>query len=226
MERTLAKRSRTSRFTLSAVAATAALAAFAANGGEARADPVNNTGKGVVGGALLGAETVVIVESLAGVRADWAYWVGAGVGAVGGGIGGHFIETASTDAHVPVYMLAGGLALVIPAIVLTLNATRFMPTENASEDAAPQNVPVADPGKRGGSAVPESTTTPPSTPPPATTTTPPSPPPQSLFDMHKGDMRLGLPIPTMRQAWSLREQKELGVKQVTEYRMPLVHVSF
>jgi hypothetical protein len=73
---------------------------------------------------LLGAEVVTIIESIAGVRPGWAYAVGAIVGAGGGGVGGYFVEQGSTDGKVPMYMLAGGLALIIPSVVLTLNATR------------------------------------------------------------------------------------------------------
>lgn len=212
---------------LAALAAAGAFA-LAAAPGEARADDVSPTGKGIAGGILLGAETVVIVESIAGVRADWAYWVFGGVGAVGGGIGGYFVEQSGVDSHVPVYMLAGGMALIIPAVVLTLNATRFRPSENAVEDNAPRNVPAANPGRAGGHAVdPNGGGGATTSPPPAPTSPPPAPPPQSLLDMHRGTMRVGLPFPEMRPMFTPQQQKELGVKQqVTEVRMPLVKVVF
>jgi hypothetical protein len=176
---------------------------------DARADEVSPSGKGIVGGALLGGEVVTIVEAIAGVRSTAAYLVGGGLGAVGGGVGGYFIEQGSSDGRVPVYMLAGGLALIIPAVVLTLNATRYMPDEQATEDKAPTNTgPEANPGASGGTSVqlgpnssgagattggsvntttsptpPAPTTPPPTTPAPApgTTTTPPAtnPPPQA-----------------------------------------------
>ena len=44
------------------------------------------------------------------------------------------------------FLLAGGLGLIIPAVVLTLNAVRYTPSENASEDHAPTNAPPANPG--------------------------------------------------------------------------------
>src|SRR5580700_7925065 len=84
---------------------------------DAHADEVSSTGKGITGGALLGAEVVTMVEAIAGVRSGWAYAIGAIVGAGGGGAGGYFVEHSSTDGKAPTYMLAGGLALVIPAIV-------------------------------------------------------------------------------------------------------------
>jgi MFS family permease len=192
---------------------------------DARADNVSPTGKGVAGGALLGAEAVTIVESVAGVRAGWAYAVGALAGAGGGGVGGYFIEksNASADGKAPVLMLAGGLALIIPAAVLTLNATRYMPEEGATEDRVPIS-PAAEPGSPGGSVTgappPPS---PPSTPPPPP---PPAGPPQSLLDLHRGSLGFGLPIPDVRPVFTLAEQRQYGMRAETEVDVPLFHVAF
>ena len=138
---------------------------------DARADEVSSTGKGIVGGALLGAEAVSIVESLVGVRSGWAYGIGAIVGAGGGAVGGYFVEQGSTDGKAPTYMLAGGLALIIPAVVLTLNATRYLPEDGVTEDHPPVG-PAAEPGSPPASA-------PPAEPAPPTPIAPP--PPQSSF---------------------------------------------
>ena len=152
----------------------------------AHAENVTPTGKGIVGGAFLGGEIVVFVEAIAGVRSGTAYLLGAGGGAVAGGVGGYFVEQAVSDGRVPAYMLAGGLALLIPALVVTLDQTRYMPTEGAREDRPVNNLPPSDPGKPGGSAVvgaesaPSTpTATPPGqvTPTPSTPSTPPSTPP-------------------------------------------------
>jgi hypothetical protein len=210
----------------------------------ARADEVSPSGKGIVGGGLLGAEVVTIVESLVGVRSGWAYVIGAVLGAGGGAAGGYAIEHSSTDGKAPTYMLAGGLALVIPAIVLTLNATRYMPEEGATEDKAPVG-PAAEPGVPGGSiggptgpATPSGAgALPPATPPPAsapTTTSPPSgappstppPPPQSLLDLHRGTFRLGVPVPNVVPLFTVAEQRQYGMKNDTELRMPVLHVTF
>jgi hypothetical protein len=210
----------------------------------AHADEVSPTGKGIVGGALLGAEIVMMPMAIFDVRSPWAYVIGGGLGAVGGGVGGYFIESASfsSDGRVPVYMLAGGMALIIPTIVLTLNATRYRPSEGATEDSAPTNGPPADPGKAGGSVVVGAppagggSTTP--TPAPAPTTPPggggaPSAP-QSLIDVwapqgapsESKSVRVGVPIPDVRSAYSMAEQKKLGVPAQTELRMPLLKVTF
>lgn len=221
-----------------------ALAASAAFPSSAKADEVSPTAKGIVGGALLGGEVVVITEAIIGVRDPLPYWIGAGLGMVGGGIGGYAVEQASTDGKAPVYMLAGGLALAIPAIVLTLNATRYRPSEEATEDRAPTNVPPADPGKAGGSSVigGEAPAAPAGgTPAPAA---PPSPPPPtgggaggggtptSLINlplapnMAPGKVQLALPVPEVRPLYSAAERKALGVNQETEVRVPVFHVVF
>ncbi len=201
--------------------------------GTAHAEEVSPTGKGIAGGALLGAEVVTIPMALFNVQSGTAYAVGAGVGAVGGGVGGYFIEQSVSDGRVPVYMLAGGLALVIPSVVLVLNATMYRPVEGAREDRAPSG-PPADPGAVGGSVVigaPGST-------PPATTPAPATPPPAggaggakapngptSLIDV-QGGVRVGVPVPSVRPMYSLTEQKRLGVAAGTQVEMPLVHLTF
>ncbi|HEY4012145.1 MAG TPA: hypothetical protein VGM06_02305 [Polyangiaceae bacterium] len=215
---------------------------------EARADNVSPTGKGITGGALLGAEAVTIVESLAGVRPGWAYGVGAIAGAGAGGVGGYFVEHGNTDGRAPMYMLAGGLALIIPAIVLTLNATRYMPEEGATEDAVPTAQP-AEPGTpAGGVGNPSpdlAAPPPPSTPAPTTEPAPPPPaPPQSrfspnhagkgrqlalrpsLFDVREGGFRLGVPVPDVLAVFSVAEQRQYGMRSETELRLPVLHVAF
>ena len=215
--------------------ATALAVAVSAPARSARADEVSPDGKGIVGGALLGAEVVTITEALAGVRPGWAYAVGAIVGGGGGGVAGHFIENGSSDGKVPMYMLAGGLALIIPAVVLTLNATRWQPDANATEDNAPTG-PAAEPGTVGGSIVNAPNVPPPPTeapspsspplPPPAAAPPAPTPPPQSLFDVHRGSFRLGVPVPDVRPVFSVAEQRQYGMHAETEYRMPMLHMTF
>src|SRR5207249_3746279 len=94
----------------------------------------------------------------------------------------YFVEKGSTDGKAPTYMLAGGLALIIPALVLMLNATRYMPAEGAVEDNAP-TAPAAEPGVPGGSVMgPPDVAAPP--PPPAPESPAPTNPPQSRAAPH------------------------------------------
>ena len=214
-----------------------ALAAVASHAPNARADEttISPTGKGIAGGALLGAEAVTIVESIANVRSPWAYVIGAVVGGGGGAVGGWAVEQNSSDGKAPVLMLAGGLGLIIPAVVLTLNATRYIPSETVVEDHAPTNGPQANPGVPSGTAVSPPASAAPSAAPPAPastapTATPPTgggtTPPLSLFDMQRGTMRLGVPVPEVRPLFSMSELRQYGLAQQTEVRMPLVKIAF
>lgn len=180
---------------------------------------VSPTAKGVVGGALLGAEVVMMPMAIAGVKPIWPYLVFGGVGAVGGGIGGYFVETNVSDGRIPLYMLAGGLALVLPTVVLTLNATRYRAAESYRETPAPTNVPPADPGAPNGSPV-----RPPSQ--GASRDHKVAPPTGSLVALQEGSVQLGVPIPEVRPVFTARQRAELGVKQETQVNVPVVHVSF
>ena len=46
-----------------------------------------------------------------------------------------------SDGRIPAYLLAGGLALVIPAVVIMLDQTRYLPAEGAREDRPVTNLP-------------------------------------------------------------------------------------
>jgi hypothetical protein len=218
-------------FRLSALA-TATLvgaAAFVAPERTALADNVSPDGKGIVGGGLLGAELVTIVEGIADVKSGWAYGIGAIVGAGGGAVGGYFVEQQSSDGKVPMYLLAGGLALVIPAIVVTLNGTRYRPEEGATDDNVPAPAPAADPGSPGsgviGPAAHPSSAAPTSTPTSSTVRSREAAP-LSLVDVRGGSLRLGVPAVDVRPVFSLTEQRQYGMHAQTELRMPMLRVAF
>jgi hypothetical protein len=234
---------RTRRIVLAALAAgTVLLGAPRA----AQAEEVSPTGKGIVGTALLGAEIVVFTEAIIGVRSGTAYLLGAGGGAIAGGVGGYFIEQAVSDGRIPAYLLAGGLALVIPAVVITLDQTRYLPTEGAREDK-PVNQPPSDPGKPGGSAVigaepKPATPAPGATPPAPGGTTPPTPAPGgpggggtpsparaplSLINFQGTGLSVGVPVPEVRPVFTASQKKALGVESTgNEVRFPVVSVTF
>ena len=211
----------------------------------AHADEVKPDGKGIVGGALLGGEVVVFIEAIAGVRSGTAYLLGAGAGAVAGGVGGYFIEQAVSDGRVPAYMLAGGLALIIPALVVTLDQTRYLPSEGAREDRPVTNLPPSDPGKPGGGAVIGAEPKPAApaaaggtTPAPAPTTPPagggtggtPSQVrgPVSLINFQgTSTLRVGLPLPEVRPVFTATQKKAFGVDSAgSELRFPVMNVTF
>ena len=212
---------------------------------EAKAEEVTPAAKGTIGGALLGAELVVITEAIIGVRSPLAYGLGAGLGAVAGGLAGFGVERSVSDGRVPVVMLAGGIALIIPALVVTLNAVSYQSNPNAREDRAPTNSPPADPGRSGQSpvvgvdpgAAPAAPPATPATPPPSGGgTTPatkapavavaPAAPPPSLISFSPNAFRLGVPVPEAHSVFSMQERRQLGMAQVTEVRLPVVNVTF
>jgi hypothetical protein len=228
-----------------AIFALTTLAASAPGSAHADETTVSPTGKGIVGGALLGAEVGTIIESIAGVHSPWIYLASDLVLGGAGAAGGWAVEQKSNDGRAPVFMLAGGLGLLIPAIVLTLNGTRYRPSENATEDHAPTNAPPANPGNPGGSIVAPTSPAPASAPPPssapaptgtgagpstmAPSSTKPGPasaPHLTLLDVNKEGMHLGLPIPEVRQTFSTSELRQYGMAQQTEVRMPIVKIAF
>lgn len=222
----------TFRLTAFATAALVGMATFGIPERSALADNVSPDGKGIVGGGLLGAELVTIVEGIADVRSGWAYGIGAIVGAGGGAVGGYFIEQQSSDGRVPTYLLAGGLALIIPAVVLTLNGTRYRPQEGATEDNVPAGGPAANPGAPGAGVIsPEAS---PASSPPAAATPPTSSSapaeagamPISLVDVHGGALRVGVPAVDVRPVFSATELRQYGMHAQTEFRMPMLRVAF
>lgn len=110
----------------------------------AQTKEVSTTGKGVVGGTLLGAEAVLAVESAFKVQPTWAYVVGGLGGGAAGGVGGYFIEK-SASPRTTLFMLAGGMALAIPVTVAVLSATAYEPPASYTQDRAPADEPIAEP---------------------------------------------------------------------------------
>jgi hypothetical protein len=94
------------------------------------------TGRGIAGGALLGAEIAIFGEAIAGLESPWLYWAGAGLGAVGGGLGGYYVESSGAP-RTSYYMLAGGMALSIPALVVYLDATNEARSAVTTEPVGP-----------------------------------------------------------------------------------------
>lgn len=85
--------------------------------------------KGTVGGAMLGAEVVMLGESAFQLRPGWLYLVGGGAGAAAGAYLGYKICDDSSNKP-PSFLLAGGIALVIPTIMGVLTATQYAPPES------------------------------------------------------------------------------------------------
>jgi len=170
----------------------------------ARAEEVSTTGKGIVGGTLLGAEIVLATEAAFKVQPAWAYIVGGVGGAAAGGIGGYFIEQEASP-KATMLMLAGGMALVIPTTVAVLSATAYEPPANYTQDRPPTDEPVAEPPQPSGAPTPApapATTSPSGSnevtaPSPAPESTPPAPTPSaptSSLPKRKSNAHRTLPL--------------------------------
>jgi hypothetical protein len=105
-------------------------------------------GRGVVGGALVGAELVVIGEALFGVKPTWAYFVGGALGGGAGAYAGHIVEQ-ETRSEVSIIVLAAGVGLVIPTLVWVGNARQPTPAPTDGARWLPPRASVAfDPSRR------------------------------------------------------------------------------
>jgi hypothetical protein len=230
--------SRTSTLVAAASAALVALSSSGASAQEAAgaADPVSGDGKGIVGGALLGAEVVTITMGVAGVEDAWPYFVFGGVGAVGGALGGFAVESADPPAEAPLFMLAGGLTLIVPALVISLNATSAddpiedadFPDEPAAEPAAPEP-PGTTPAGGGSFGVEVQTrrSTPTSRATIARRSTPaPGAPRRTAVDLRGGDLALGVPAVQVAPLYSSEEMARYGVSQGAEVRVPVLGATF
>ncbi|HEY6560834.1 MAG TPA: hypothetical protein VI072_26335 [Polyangiaceae bacterium] len=202
------------------------------------------TAKGVVGGALLGGEAVMLLEAAFKVRAPWAYVVGGIAGGVAGGVGGYFVEQEASSARVPMFLLAGGLVLAIPTTVAVLSTTSYKPPADYVQDRPPADEPVAEP--------PQPSSSPAVTPPAAGPTSktdkgkarrarrvvsarlsayqpvPRTLTPPSLvgFDQGQGLLSLSVPAVEVRDVYTKRDVQQMGVKQATEVRIPVFNFSF
>src|SRR5262245_19270602 len=210
------------RLTAAAVAAASFAAILAGSPTSTQAaGPVTPTGKGMVGGGLLGAEVVCITIGAIGVKPVWPYLVFGAVGAAGGVVGGFFVEkaTAAGPAEPALYMLAGGLGLVIPTLIVTLNATRYKPPEGERPNEPATN----EPAKESPTPVtaPKTTKRDHKTPSLASVHIP-----MSALDIYKGKVAVGLPALDVRPLYTQREIWQYGVAQGTQVRVPLFQAMF
>jgi hypothetical protein len=222
----------------------ATLTPFAAHAaGVAEASP---TGKGIVGGTLLGAELVMAGEAAFHVKPAWAYVVGGLAGGAAGGVGGYFVEQQG-DARGPMLMLAGGLAFAIPTVVAVLSATAYEPPATYLQDQAPADEPLAEPPAPSEvtpapAPAPAPAAAPPAAVPPADAAPAPAPtgrrylpssrrlslklPPPALFGFQDARLALGVPNVEVRHAYSRTERMIFNAPDVAEVRVPVLDVAF
>lgn len=86
--------------------------------------------KGMVGLGLIGAELGFVIPALAGLHDTWAFIVFPIAGAAGGATAGYFLlEQDGGHPEIAVATLTAGMALAIPALIVTLSATAYEPEE-------------------------------------------------------------------------------------------------
>lgn len=121
MQKSVTRRLATVGMGISILAASVTHAGSAA--AEVGSETTSVTGKGIVGGALVLGEAVMLVEAAFGVEPWWAYALGGGLGAVGGGVGGYFLADADIASSLPTALLTAGLVLAIPTAIAVLHAS-------------------------------------------------------------------------------------------------------
>jgi len=164
----------------------------------ARADEVSPTGKGIAGGALLGGELVMGVQAAFGVQPAWAYLLGGAAGAGAGAYGGYLVEQ-NASPKLSLYMLAAGMALVIPTTVAVLEATAYDPPAEYREDNPTVPLPAAEP--------PRATL----------------PAPTGLVDVASdGSLRLSVPAVEVRPVFTTAELHQYGFEQRDGVHVPVV----
>ena len=216
--------------------ATAIAVAVSALAGDARADDVSPNGKGIVGGALLGAEVVTIIEALVGVqpglglrrrrdrrrrrrrrrrllhRARQQRRQGADVHAGGRPRARHPGRRAHAERH------------ALPARRGRHGRQRAHgPRRRAGRPRRQhrRRLRTFRLRRRTRLAAPPRCLRP-------RPRRPHHPPPQSLFDVHRGSFRLGVPVPDVRPVFSVGRAAQYGLRDSRrpELRMPVLHVTF
>jgi len=182
-------------------------------GAPCRAD-VSTTGKGMVGGGLLGAELVLTAEALIGVQQPWIYGVSVALGAGGGAVGGYFIERATQKVpEIPLLMTVAGLGLVIPALIVYVDATHEFRDNAPAAQELPAD-PAADP------PAPDSGRE-------LTLLERPSMPTgPALVSLRAGALSTGLPSVHVGSVYTPLEVQQFSVTQATQVLVPLFGGSF
>lgn len=171
--------------------------------------PVSPTGKGTAGMAIIGGAVTATTMGLVGVEKRWAYLVFPPLVALGAGIGGYFMEQEA-PVEVSTYLLGAGMALIIPTVIVSLNATAYKAPDDYPNDPS-KKTPAAE-SPRPAARLQDSFRM--------------GHLPRSLVDLHRGALAIALPPVQVRNAFSTDEIAKFGVVQAREVHVPLFHASF
>lgn len=103
--------------------------------------------RGTIGGAVVGAETTMLIMGALRVRPVWAYALGGGLGAVAGGAGGYLLDEAG-NTPVSMTLLVAGLLMAVPTTIVVLNATSYHPPQigTGPRESLSKQLPAAEVG--------------------------------------------------------------------------------
>lgn len=93
--------------------------------------------KGAIGLGLVGAELGLAIPAISGLDQWWALTLISVAGGTGGALAGHFAIDKNGNEKVSVAMLVTGLALVVPAVIVTVKGLRYDPTDEAPPEVDP-----------------------------------------------------------------------------------------
>jgi len=172
--------------------------------------------KATIGLGLLSGELVLSIEALAGVKNPWALSIPTVVAAAGGAVGGYFIDAKVKNASVSVALLASGLALFIPSLIITAAKLRFVKEEDLAEDVS---VTVTSEDESGGESPDEGGGE--SEEDAARSTVP-----TALFAIGGGTFQMGVPPLEVLNLYSDEELLFLARNQGVEYRVSVIDVAF
>jgi len=95
---------------------------------------VESVPKGAIGLGMIGAELGFVLPAVIGLHDAWAFIVFPLALGAGGAVGGYFAFDEPNSAEAGVAMLAVGIALIIPTLVLTLAMTRYDPGDDEEDE--------------------------------------------------------------------------------------------
>ncbi|MGB0680668.1 MAG: hypothetical protein ACPGUV_13505 [Polyangiales bacterium] len=95
-------------------------------------DQIDATPKGSVGLGLIGAEIGLVVPVAAGLKETWSLILFPALGAAGGATAGYFLIDRNDESKLAVGMMATGLALVAPSLVLAAVLGAYNPAKDDS----------------------------------------------------------------------------------------------
>jgi hypothetical protein len=181
---------------------------------------VGSMGKGLVGLGLLSGEVVLSVEAAAGVRNPWALSIPTIVAAGGGAVGGYFIDKLHKP-DVSVALLACGMALFIPSIIITVARTKYVSEKDLAEDVSVSVTGKEEEGE-GTEGEEEAEPEPPAEP----EASAPAPVMHAMVDVDRTGLRLGVPPLGVYELYSEEELRSLASSQGVEYRLSILNVAF